>query len=200
MWCTLIIHVEILNLFRFARCVCKLSEEHKLFQRISLWVEFSKGKCLGRTLRLSKRLKTKRGIPMNYLAFKVVFSQEKCFLNFVFARHKYHSCYGVDCWICYSVKVVKTLLCFQTRKLKINDDDIIFECIGFDLLTARKGDFIETLPKAQRTRGLSSYYKLLHKSWSNNFRILTKHWLPNLASEFWPRFNFVTSTKHQQPS
>ena len=29
--------------------------------------------------------------------------------------------------------------------------------------------------KAQRTRGLSSYHKLLNKSWSNNFRILIKH-------------------------
>ena len=93
---------------------------------------------------------------MNYLAFKVVFSQEKCFLKFRFARHKYHSCYGVDCWICYSVKVVKTLLCFQTRKLKIDDDDIIFDRIGFDLLIARKGDFIETLPKALRTQALTA--------------------------------------------
>ena len=38
----------------------------------------------------------------------------------------------------------------------------------------------KTLPKAQRTRGLSSYHKLLHKSWSNNFRILIKHLPPNL--------------------
>ena len=40
---------------------------------------------------------------------------------------------------------------------------------------------------------------------SINFKICTKHRLnlklrswPNLASEYWPRFNFVTSTKHQQ--
>ena len=40
---------------------------------------------------------------------------------------------------------------------------------------------------------------------SINFKISTKHRLnlklrswPNLASEYWPRFNFVTSTKHQQ--
>ena len=48
---------------------------------------------------------------------------------------------------------------------------------------------IKTLPKAQRTRGLSSayqsnffrsYHKLLHKSWSNIFRISTKHKLQNL--------------------
>ena len=76
---------------------------------------------------------------------------------------------------------------------------------------------LKTLPKAQRTRGLSSYHKLVHKSWSNfNFRILIKHQLqklnqtsvsrlnlnlkslPNLASESWPIFNIVTSTKHQQ--
>ena len=34
----------------------------------------------------------------------------------------------------------------------------------------------ETLPKAQRTRGLSSYHNFLHKSWSNfNFLLSTKH-------------------------
>ena len=34
----------------------------------------------------------------------------------------------------------------------------------------------KTLPKAQRTRGLSSYHNFLHKSWSNfNFRISIKH-------------------------
>ena len=47
----------------------------------------------------------------------------------------------------------------------------------------------ETLPKAQRMRGLSSayqsnffrsYHKFLHKSWSNIFRISTKHQLQNL--------------------
>ena len=54
-----------------------------------------------------------------------------------------------------------------------------------------------------------------HKSWSNfNFRILIMDWLKNLnetsvsrlnlnlkldqTSEYWPRFNSVTSTKHQQ--
>ena len=67
----------------------------------------------------------------------------------------------------------------------------------------------KTLPKAQRTRGLSSYHKFLHKSWSKfNLKISTKHqqlhktltsksW-PNLDSECRPRFNFITSTKHQQ--
>ena len=36
--------------------------------------------------------------------------------------------------------------------------------------------YIEKLPKAQRTRGLSSYHKFLHKYWSNfDFRILIKH-------------------------
>ena len=39
----------------------------------------------------------------------------------------------------------------------------------------------KTLPKAQRTRGFSSYHKFLHKSWSNFiFRISTKHLLQNL--------------------
>ena len=34
---------------------------------------------------------------------------------------------------------------------------------------------LRTLPKAQRTWGLSSYRKLLHKSWSNNFIILIEY-------------------------
>ena len=39
----------------------------------------------------------------------------------------------------------------------------------------------KTLPKAQRTRGLSSYHKFKHKSWSNFiFKILTKHQLQNI--------------------
>ena len=39
----------------------------------------------------------------------------------------------------------------------------------------------QTLPKAQRTQGLSSYHKFKHKSWSNFiFRISTKHHLQNL--------------------
>ena len=45
------------------------------------------------------------------------------------------------------------------EKMKIDGDDIILDCIGFGLLTAKKGDFIETLPKAQRTRGLSSSFQ-----------------------------------------
>ena len=40
---------------------------------------------------------------------------------------------------------------------------------------------MKTLPKAQRTRGLSSYQKFVHKYWSNFiFRISTKHQLQNL--------------------
>ena len=39
----------------------------------------------------------------------------------------------------------------------------------------------KTLPKAQRTRGLSSFHKFKHKSWSNFiFRISTRHQLQNL--------------------
>ena len=81
----------------------------------------------------------------------------------------------------------------------------------------------KTLPKAQRTRGLSSayqcnlfllYLKFKNISWSNFIlRILTKHQLQNLnqtsaslSSKYWPslglesrqRFNFITSTKHQR--
>ena len=46
---------------------------------------------------------------------------------------------------------------------------------------------METLPKAQRTRGSSSYHKFKHKYWSNFiFRISTKHQLqnPNQTSAF----------------
>ena len=64
----------------------------------------------------------------------------------------------------------------------------------------------KTLPKAQRTRGLSSayqsnffrsYHKFLHKSWSNIFRISTKHQLQNLnqASAFWRNLNLKLLTK-----
>ena len=65
----------------------------------------------------------------------------------------------------------------------------------------------KTLPKAQRTRGLCSYHKFLHTSWSNSesrvsiyssISNLNLEYWPNLGSESWPRFNFVTSTKHQQ--
>ena len=39
----------------------------------------------------------------------------------------------------------------------------------------------KTLPKAQQTRGLSSYHKFKHNSWSNFiFRTSTKHKLQNL--------------------
>ena len=65
---------------------------------------------------------------------------------------------------------------------------------------------LKTLPKAQRTRGLSSayqsnffrsYHKFLHKSWSNIFRISTKHQLQNLnqASAFWRNLNLKLLTK-----
>ena len=87
---------------------------------------------------------------------------------------------------------------------------------NFNFLFFMKGKFKQqckhkTLPKAQRTRGLSSYHKFKHKSWNFIFRISTKHQLQNLnqtsadqplhktwsnlASESGPRFNFKTSTK-----
>ena len=63
----------------------------------------------------------------------------------------------------------------------------------------------KTLPKAQRTRGLSSYYRISIKHQLQNFNhssasqlnLKLNSW-PNLASEYWPRFNFVTSSKHQR--
>ena len=66
--------------------------------------------------------------------------------------------------------------------------------------------WVKTLPKAQRTRGLSSYHKFtnldqitISESWlSVNLKISTKHQHQHQASESWPRFNFITSTKHQQ--
>ena len=64
----------------------------------------------------------------------------------------------------------------------------------------------KTLPKAQRTRGLSSYHKFTNldqitiseSRLSVNLKISTKHQHQHQASESWPRFNFITSTKHQQ--
>ena len=73
---------------------------------------------------------------------------------------------------------------------------------------------LKTLPKAQWTRGLSSYHKIhTNLDQNNNFRISAKHQLQNLnqtstklkiqnianlASESQPRFNFITNTKHQR--
>ena len=49
---------------------------------------------------------------------------------------------------------------------------------------------VKTLPKAQRTRGLSSYHKFKHKSWSNFiFRISTKHQLQNFNQTSASRLN-----------
>ena len=64
---------------------------------------------------------------------------------------------------------------------------------------------LKTLPKAQRTRGLNSYYRIsikhqlqiFNQTSASQLNLKLKSW-PNLASEYWPRFNFVTSTKHQQ--
>ena len=73
---------------------------------------------------------------------------------------------------------------------------------------------MKALPRAQRTWGLSSTFQSLnkfkHESWSNFIlRISTSKSQPNIglsiklvqtyvASEYQPRFNFMTSTKHQQ--
>ena len=67
----------------------------------------------------------------------------------------------------------------------------------------------KTLPKAQRTQGLSStyqsnffgsYHKFKHKSWSNIFRISTLHQLQNLnqTSPFWQNLNLKILTKQNQ--
>ena len=68
------------------------------------------------------------------------------------------------------------------------------------------GANMQTLPKAQRTRGLSSsyqsnffrsYHKFLHKSWSNIFRISTKHQIQSLnqISAFRQNVNLKILTK-----
>ena len=65
---------------------------------------------------------------------------------------------------------------------------------------------VRILPKAQRTRVLSSYHKFTNldqitiseSRLSVNLKISTKHQHQHQASESWPRFNFITSTKHQQ--
>ena len=54
----------------------------------------------------------------------------------------------------------------------------------------------ETLPKAQRTRGLSSYHKFKQRSWSSCiFRISTKHQLQNLNQTSASPKNFKILTK-----
>ena len=78
--------------------------------------------------------------------------------------------------------------------VELNEND------NFDI---RKGlYFNKTLPKAQRTRGLSSYHRIsikhklqnLNQTSASRLKLELKSW-SNLASEY---FNFVTSTKHQQ--
>ena len=65
------------------------------------------------------------------------------------------------------------------------------------LMISIKHLYIKTLPKAQRTRWLSSYHKLLHKSWSNSiFRISTKHQLQWYISNYYPN---ITDYLHSQP-
>ena len=57
----------------------------------------------------------------------------------------------------------------------------------------------QTLPKAQRTRGLSSYHKYKHKSWPNFIsRISTKHQLQSLnqRSASPQNLSFKILTKH----
>ena len=55
-------------------------------------------------------------------------------------------------------------------------------CAITDSLLVKLGFVYKTLPKAQRTRGLSSYHKFKHKYWSNFiFRIATKHQLQNFS-------------------
>ena len=111
-------------------------------------------------------------------------------------------------WDCLQILKISTrLLCFW-RSIRLAQLNII--CHGLEISNIKRGHYIKTLPKAQRTRGLSSYQKFKHKSWSNFiFRISTKHQLQNstkhqplhktkaskswsnLASESRPRFNFI---------
>ena len=87
-----------------------------------------------------------------------------------------------------------------------NDADVVGVRNGCTFTGWTGRYWIKTLPKAQRTRGLSSayqsnffrsYHKFLHKSWSNIFRISTKHQLQNLnqASAFWRNLNLKLLTK-----
>ena len=63
--------------------------------------------------------------------------------------------------------------------------------------TYDKRNIEKTLPKAQRTRGLSSYHKFLHKSWSNFIlRISNKQQIQHLnntsASRLTLKFKILT--------
>ena len=55
----------------------------------------------------------------------------------------------------------------------------------------------ETLPKAQRTRGLSSYNKFKHKQWNFNFKNFTKPCAQSLNKSlaFWPNLCFQICNK-----
>ena len=64
--------------------------------------------------------------------------------------------------------------------------------------TYDKRNIEKTLPKAQRTRGLSSYHRIsikhqfqnLNQTSSSRLNVKLKSWT-NLHSEYWPRFNFL---------
>ena len=84
-------------------------------------------------------------------------------------------------WITYLLK----------NKLRTNNPPPTFDLFVFVTLKS-KCCLEQTLPKAQKTRGLSSYHKFLHNSGSNfNFRILIKHYIPSLnqTSVSWLNLN-----------
>ena len=95
-------------------------------------------------------------------------------------------------------KTILPALCFcetirsisqENKKSNYDDKDckkllrpcFIIETIGSISQKNKKNCLFQTLPKTQRTRGLSSYHKFKNKPWSNFiFRISTKHQLQNL--------------------
>ena len=100
----------------------------------------------------------------------------------------------------FGMAVLLLMVWYVMKELDMNTKPYLY----FDLIECHKQNetnwhLVITLPKAQRTWGFSSYHKItVHKCWTYyNFRISIKHWLFKI-SEYWPRYNFVPSTKHQQ--
>ena len=122
-------------------------------------------------------------------------------------KEKQHKYVFICCFQCDDVVLKKT--CFirlnirQCTLYKGIHISFIFLTIDHLILTWPDLNWIlsktkeETLPKAQRTRGLISYNKFKHKQWNFNFKIFTKPCAQSLnkSLSFWPNLSFQICNK-----
>ena len=119
-------------------------------------------------------------------------------------------CFFICCFQCDDVVLKKTCFIRLNRRqctfrlmYKGIHISFIFLCINHLFLTWPDLNWTlskikeETLPKAQRTRGLSSYNKFKHKQWNFNFKNFTKPCAQSLNKSltFWTNFNFRICNK-----